>query len=130
MAGIVALAVSYVLSQFYRSFLAVLTPALSTEIGATNTELSIASGTWFLGCALAQCAVGIWLDRFGPRRTTAVLLGLCASAGAVLLTLATAPWMIIAAMGLIGLGCAPVLMAAVFIIAKTYSPGRFAVLAS
>jgi predicted MFS family arabinose efflux permease len=38
--------------------------------------------------------------------------------------------MIIAAMGLFGLGCAPVLMASYFIFARTYPPARFAVLAS
>lgn len=130
MAGIVALATAYILSQFYRSFLAVLTPALSSDLGATNAELSIASGTWFATFALMQFAVGIWLDRFGPRKTTAFLLGGCASAGAFILALATTPWMAIVAMGLIGMGCAPVLMASVFIFAKSYAPARLAILVS
>ena len=47
MAGIAALAIGYVLSQFYRSFLAVLTPALTTELGMTKVDLSVASGAWF-----------------------------------------------------------------------------------
>ena len=38
--------------------------------------------------------------------------------------------MVIAAMALIGLGCAPILMAPLFIYARSYSPARFAVLAS
>jgi predicted MFS family arabinose efflux permease len=38
--------------------------------------------------------------------------------------------MIVAAMALIGVGCAPILMASLFIFAKSYSPARFAVLAS
>jgi hypothetical protein len=42
MAGIAALAIAYVLSQFYRSFLAVLTPVLTAELGATKTDLSLA----------------------------------------------------------------------------------------
>ena len=35
MAGIAALTVAYVLSQFYRAFLAVLSPALIADLGAT-----------------------------------------------------------------------------------------------
>ncbi|MBX3578105.1 MAG: MFS transporter [Rhizobiaceae bacterium] len=130
MAGIATLCVAYVLSQFYRSFLAVLTPALSAEIGATKADLSLASGAYFIVFACAQFAVGVALDRYGPRRTSALLLGLAGGGGAVLFALASTPWMITAAMALIGLGCAPVLMAVLFIYARTYSPARFAVLAS
>lgn len=130
MAGLVALVMAYVLSQFYRSFLAVLTPALSADLGATNADFSMASGAWFLTFALAQFGIGVSLDRYGPRRTAAVLLALGGGGGALLFAFATAPWMIVAAMGLIGIGCAPVLMASVFIFARTFSPARLAVLTS
>jgi MFS family permease len=130
MAGIAALVFAYVLSQFYRSFLAVLTPALTAELGATKAELSLASGAWFISFALMQFIVGVSLDRFGPRRTAALLLGLCGGGGALLFSAATAPWMITVAMVLIGAGCAPVLMAPLFIFAHIYPPARFAMLAS
>jgi len=130
MAGIAALCVAYVLSQFYRSFLAVLTPALTAELGATKAQLSLASGAYFISFALAQFAIGVALDRYGPRRTSAVLLAVGGGGGAFLFASATEPWMITAAMTLIGIGCAPVLMAAFFIYARIYSVARFAVLAS
>ncbi|MFC6488624.1 MFS transporter [Nitratireductor sp. GCM10026969] len=130
MAGIAALAAAYVLSQFYRTSLAVLTPALTAELGATKAQLSAASGVWFVVFALMQFAVGVWLDRYGPKRTASLMLALCAGGGSVLLALAVAPWMVIAAMALIGMGCAPILMASVFIFAKTFSPARLAVLTS
>lgn len=130
MAGIAALAVAYVLSQFYRSFLAVLTPALTDELGAGTADLSAASGTWFAFFALMQFAVGVWLDRYGPRRTAAVLLAFGAGGGAFLCASAWAPWVIILAMGLIGMGCAPILMASVYIFARSFSPARLAVLTS
>ena len=41
--GIISLVAAYVLSQFYRAFLAVLTPALSTDLGATPEDLASAS---------------------------------------------------------------------------------------
>lgn len=130
MSGIAALAIAYVLSQFYRSFLAVMTPALIAELGATKAELSAASGAWFLVFALMQFAVGVSLDRFGPRRTVSLLLAIGGGGGALLFALATKPWMIIAAMALIGAGCAPVLMASFYIFAREYPPARFAALGS
>jgi predicted MFS family arabinose efflux permease len=130
MAGIAAFAIAYVLSQFFRSFLAVLTPALTAELGATKAELSFASGAYFIAFALAQFVVGVSLDRYGPKRTAAVLLALGGGGGALLFASATEPWMITASMTLIGVGCAPVLMGSLFIFARTYRPARFAVLAS
>lgn len=130
MAGISALAIAYVLSQFFRSFLAVLTPVLGEELGASKGDLSAASGAWFAAFALMQFIVGVSLDRYGPRRTAGVLLGVAGGGGAALFAVATAPWMITAAMVLIGIGCAPVLMATLYIFAKTYSPRRFALLSS
>lgn len=130
MAGIATLAIAYVLSQFYRSFMAVLTPALTAELGASKAELSFASGAFFITFALAQFAIGVSLDRFGPRRTAATLLLLGGGGGAFVFAAATAPWMVTAAMALIGIGCAPVLMSSLFIFARTFSVSRFAVLAS
>ena len=131
MAGIAALAIGYVLSQFYRSFMAVLTPVLTAELGMTKVELSVASGAWFIAFALAQFAVGVSLDRFGPRRTASIAARRRRRRRArSCFRIATAPWMVIAAMALIGIGCAPVLMASLFIFARNYSPARFAVLAS
>ena len=83
MAGIATLAIAYVLSQFYRSFLAVLTPALTAELGANKAQLSFASGAYFIAFALAQFAIGVSLDRFGPKLTASMLLA-CGGAGGAL----------------------------------------------
>ncbi|MBN7758671.1 MFS transporter [Nitratireductor aquimarinus] len=130
MAGLAALAIGYVLSQFYRSFLAVLTPALTSELGATKAQLSMASGAWFVSFALMQFVVGVSLDRYGPRRTAAFLLAVCGGGGALLFAMAPGPWAIIFAMVLNGAGCSAVLMASVFIFAKTFSPARLTILIS
>ncbi len=130
MAGIAALGIAYVLSQFYRSFLAVLTPALTLELGATKADLSLASGAWFAAFALLQFVVGVSLDKYGPKITVAVMLALCGGGGALVFGLATAPWMIVVAMALLGAGCAPVLMASIFIFAHSYPPARLAVMTS
>jgi predicted MFS family arabinose efflux permease len=127
-AGLAALVLGYALSQFYRAFLAVLAPALSGDLGATPADLSQASGAWFLAFAAMQLPIGWSLDRFGPRRTAAVLLTVGA-AGAALFATATGPDTVSVAMALIGVGCAPVLMASYFIFARSFPPALFGTLA-
>ena len=128
-AGIAALVAAYVLSQFYRAFLAVLAPVLGVEIGAGADDLAAASGVWFLAFALAQIPVGWALDRIGPRRTASVLLGIGGAGGAAVFAMAQGPGAVMGAMALIGVGCAPVLMAAYFILARTYPAAVFGTLA-
>lgn len=127
-AGIASLVLGYVLSQFYRAFLAVLTPVLTTDIGATPESLAQASGLWFLAFALAQLPVGWALDRIGPRITTSALLTVGAL-GAAVFAMATGAGLINIAMVMIGMGCAPVLMAAYYIFARSYPAKVFGTLA-
>ncbi len=126
--GIAALILAYVLSQFYRAFLAVLTPALQADLGAGADDLAAASGYWFLAFALMQPPVGWALDKIGPRLTTAVLLAVGA-AGVALFAMAQSVAAVHVAMALIGAGCAPVLMAAYYIFARIYAPQVFGTLA-
>lgn len=128
-AGVAALVLGYVLSQFYRAFLAVLAPALQADLGIAPRVLADASGLWFLAFALAQLPVGWALDRIGPRRTAAVLLAAGGGGGAAVFALAQGPGAVLAAMALIGLGCAPVLMASYFIFARSFPPAVFGSLA-
>lgn len=119
----------YVLSQFYRAFLAVLAPVLREEIGAAASDLALSSGIWFLVFALMQIPVGIALDRIGPRLASSVLLALGGGGGALVFALAQGPGAIHLAMALIGIGCSPVLMSSYFIFARIYSPAVFGTLA-
>ena len=128
-AGIAALTAAYVLSQFYRAFLAVLAPAIEADLGVTEAQLARASGLWFLAFAAMQLPVGWSLDRLGPRATSAALLAIGGAGGAALMAAATARWQIDLAMVLIGVGCAPVLMANYYIFARIYSPAVFGTLA-
>lgn len=129
-ADIALLTFAYVLSQFYRSFLAVLSEILETDIGAGPDDLALASGLWFLSFAAMQIPVGWALDQVGPRRTSAVLLLVGGGGGAALFALASVPMHINLAMLLIGIGCSPVLMASYYIFARTYPPAIFATLAA
>ncbi len=127
--GIFFLVLGYFLSQFYRSFLAVLTPVLGADIGAQPADLSFASGLWFLVFAAMQIPVGWALDRFGPRLTTSVLLLLGGGGGAIVFALAQGPGAVQLAMALFGLGGAPILMGSYYIFARMYPQAMFATLA-
>ncbi|MDA7428333.1 MFS transporter [Primorskyibacter aestuariivivens] len=129
-AGLVLLTLSYILSQFFRSFLAVLSEVLEQDLGALPDDLATASGVWFLVFAAMQIPVGAALDRVGPRRTAALLFLLGGAGGAIAFALAQTPMHVILAMGLIGFGCSPVLMASYYIFARVYSPAVFASLAA
>ncbi|MBB5722969.1 putative MFS family arabinose efflux permease [Loktanella ponticola] len=127
--GIAFLVLAYGLSQFFRAFLPVLAPDLQADIGAMPDDLATASGVWFLVFAAIQIPIGVALDRVGPKITAVVLFALGAGGGAFVFAAAQSPVHVTIAMGLIGIGCAPVLMASYFIFARTYSPAVFATLA-
>jgi Major Facilitator Superfamily len=127
-AGLAALLLAYVLSQFYRAFLAVLTPVLKVDLGVCAADLAAASGWWFLAFAAMQIPIGSSLDRIGPRWTAGVLMAVGAG-GAVLFAQAMGAFQIKLAMALIGIGCSPVLMASYFIFARQFSPAIFGTLA-
>jgi predicted MFS family arabinose efflux permease len=130
MAGIAALSLCYVLSQFFRSFLAVLSPVLIEELEASKSDLALASGLFFIMFGLMQFVVGVGLDRYGPRRTASLIFGTFAGAGGLVFALAQSPDAIVIAMGLFGVSCAPVLMASYFIFARNFPVSRFAFLSS
>ena len=127
--GLICLVLAYVLSQFYRAFLAVLTPALEADLGATSADLAYASGLWFIVFAVMQIPVGEALDRIGPRLTAVGLFAFGGAGGALLFAVAQTPAHITYAMVLIGIGCSPVLMAAYYIFAKMYPAAMFSTLA-
>lgn len=130
MIGMAALGTGYVLSQFYRVFLAVLSPTLAAELGVGAAALGWASAAWFIAFALMQIPLGVALDRIGPRRTAGWLITVAGGAGAALFAGAQGAAALIAAMALIGAACAPVLMASFFLFARSYPAARFAMLAS
>lgn len=126
--GIACLFAGYVLSQFYRAFLAVLAPVLKTDLGATPEDLAAASGLWFLIFAAMQVPVGMALDRIGPRRTASSLL-MIGALGATLFATAEGPLSIKVAMALIGIGCSPVMMSGYYIFARSFPVAMFGTLA-
>lgn len=119
----------YTLSQFYRTFLAVIAPEIAAELNLTAADLGAMSGAWFATFALAQIPLGSALDRHGPRRTVPLFM-VVGAAGAALFAQGHSAQSLILAMGLIGVGCAPALMGALYVFGRIYEPSRFTYLSS
>jgi len=79
----------FVLSQFYRASIAVITPDLTRDLSLDAGELSIMSAAFFYAFALAQLPLGIYLDRSGPRITMTFLS--LVGAGALIFAWADSP---------------------------------------
>lgn len=119
----------YVLSQFFRTFLAVIAPELGRKLGIGPYELGIMSAAYFAAFAFAQFPVGYFFDKAGPRRIVPLTL-LAAAAGSFLFALAESPAALVVAMALIGIGCSAVYIGALYMFGRVFAPQRFAFLSS
>jgi predicted MFS family arabinose efflux permease len=108
-----AFASGYFLSYALRSVNAALAPVLAADLHLSAGELGWLSSAYFLAFAAMQIPVGIWLDRYGARRTESALL-LVAATGAALVGLGDTLWMNSLGRILIGAGVAPCLMASYY----------------
>ncbi|MCP4327634.1 MAG: MFS transporter [Alphaproteobacteria bacterium] len=118
-----------IISQFYRSAVAVIAPDLAVELSLSPEALGAVGGGFFIGIAAMQLPVGILLDRFGARRTTPLLLAL-AVIGAVEFSQAHGFWGLLFGQVLIGMGCAGVFMGALVTISRWFPVQRFAMVGS
>ena len=123
------LLLAYTLSQFFRSFLAVIAPELAHELNLSPVDLGNISAIWFLAFALAQLYVGWSLDRIGPRFTMAGMMA-AAVAGSLVLASAQGRGGCLVGMALIGIGCAPVYMGSLFLFARSLGGAQFAMRSS
>jgi len=120
---------AYALSQFFRSFLAVIAPELAVELSLGPQALGNMQAWWIAGFVAAQFPVGWALDTIGPRRTVSFAMS-AAVMGAVLFATADSAFDLDCAMALIGIGCAPIYMGAVYIFGRVNQPEQFALLCS
>ena len=115
----------YYLSYLYRSINALISEALVSEFALSPGNLGFLTATYFLAFGLIQLPLGVWLDRFGPRRVQAVLLSI-AAAGAALFASADGFLALALGRGLIGLGVAGALMAGLKAIVLWFPAERIA----
>ncbi len=103
-------AFAYLLSAALRSVNAVLAPELTREFNLSASSLGLLSSVYFLGFMSAQLPLGVWLDRYGPRRVEAALLCVALAGIALFATAQSLSWLIVGRF-LFGAGVSACLMA-------------------
>ena len=124
--GVFALtSIFFLLSQFYRASMAVISTDLLHDLSLNASDLSLLSSAFFYAFALVQIPLGLTLDRFGPRLTMSVLsvlgvLGVLGFAWSQTLSMA------VTARVIIGLGMACNLMGPFKLLTLWFGPAQFA----
>lgn len=120
---------AYLLSFAFRSINAVIAPALTADVGLSNADLGLLSSAYFLTFAALQLPLGIWLDKYGPRKTDSALL-LFAAAGAAIFASSTSLAGLWVGRALIGVGVSACLMAAYKAYRQWFAPEQQSQLAN
>ena len=100
----------YYLSYLFRTINALIAEKLTSDLALTAAELGFLTSVYFLTFGAMQLPLGVWLDRYGPRRVQSVLLAV-AAAGAALFGLAEGFAPLVFGRALMGVGVAGALMA-------------------
>lgn len=114
-------AFAYFFSALLRAVTATLAPVFAAEIRLDSSDLGLLAGAYFLGFSAMQLPLGAALDRYGPRRSLLLLLGL-AVLGCVAFASATGLPTLFASRVLIGVGVSACLMAPLTCFRQIYSP--------
>lgn len=102
-------ATGFFLSFLFRNVNAVISKDIAGTFSLTSAELGLLTSAYFIAFATTQIPLGIFLDRYGPRRVTASLL-LVAAAGAAAFAAADGLGSLVFGRVLIGLGVSACLM--------------------
>ena len=103
-------AAGYYLSFLFRTINASISPVLASDFALGAAETGLLASIYFLVFAGAQIPIGVFLDRYGPRRVQSVLL-VIAVGGATLFGNANSFAELLVGRAMIGLGVAASLMA-------------------
>ncbi len=122
-------ALGYLLSYALRAVNAVIAPALVAEMGLSNADLGLLSSAYFVSFGAMQLPLGVWLDKYGARRTESTLL-LCAAVGAAVFATSDSLAGLWLGRALIGIGVSACLMAAFKAYRQWFPPERQSQLAS
>lgn len=125
LAAFAAFTAALLISQYYRTAMALMAPVLADEMGLTADRLGILAATYFLSFAAMQLPVGMLLDRFGPRRTAASLMAV-AVAGCAAFAFASGFPALLLGQVLIGAGTAAGFTGGIVICARWFSARRAA----
>ncbi|MFZ1985853.1 MAG: MFS transporter [Desulfatitalea sp.] len=119
----------FVLSQFYRASVAVISPDLVWEFAMDTSQLSLISAAFFYAFAMMQIPIIMYLDGIGPRLSMTVL-SLVAVIGAIVFASGHSVTALVAGRVLMGVGMACNFMGTLKLITLWFTPRYFATLSA
>lgn len=119
----------YLLSQFYRASVAVITPDLIRDLAVDTRGLSLISAAFFYAFSLTQIPITMYLDGIGPR-ISMTLLCLISVLGAVMFAMGHSLTTLVIGRVLIGVGMACNFVGPLKLISLWYSPRHFGTLSA
>ena len=102
---------AYFLSILLGSANAIMSPILIAEFKLSSSELGFMTSVYLMTFGLIQFPLGVWLDRWGARRTLAPLM-LSAVAASVVFGMSQNVWHLVVSRALMGIGAGGCLMSA------------------
>jgi MFS family permease len=131
-AGLVAcvlgpLGAAFLVSNFYRSVNAVLSPYLIADLHLTARSLGLITSVYFFTSAVFQAPLGLFMDRYGPRRVQGALM-LLATVGVLMFALSRDIGVLVAGRAIMGIGAAGALMTCFQAVVLWFPPARWPVL--
>jgi sugar phosphate permease len=119
----------FILSQFYRSSVAVISPNLIQDLNLDAWELSTISASFFYAFAVMQIPVGIFLDSIGPRLTMTILT-MVSVGGAFIFSMGESYYPLVLGRVCLGIGMACNFMGTLKLITIWFEPKQFATLSA
>ncbi len=119
----------FLLSQFYRASVAVISPDLIRELSMDSRNLNQIPAAFYYAFALMQIPISMYLDGIGPRMSMSVL-SLIAVVGTVMFSMGDSLWVLVAGRIIMGIGMACSMMGTLKLITLWYTPLRFATLSA
>lgn len=124
--GLAAMTFALMLSQFFRSCMAVMAPEVQRDLQLSPAGFGMLSSCFFLAFGIAQIPVGMAFDRFGVGAPTRWLMSLGVVSAGLFALAPNGATAMLAQVGL-GLACAPVFMGLMHFAAQALPPQRFAI---
>jgi MFS family permease len=103
--------VCFFLSNYYRSVNAILSPRLLSDLHLAASNLGFLTSAYFFTTAVFQLPLGLLMDRYGPRRVQASLMGI-ASIGVLVFAVSAHYPVLVFGRAIMGIGAAGALMTA------------------
>ena len=119
----------FILSQFYRTSIAVIAPDLISDLGLDPRGLGLISASFFYTFALMQIPISLYLDALGPRMAMTAL-SLLGVAGALVFAFGESLGALVTGRLLLGAGMACNLMGTLKLITLWFGPLRFATMSA